>query len=71
MTRTLSTTASIVVNHTLQENFIRPDEAELAKAKVKFKGQHRIIDKVEARLADNRFWATLTNFNDKLGPHPR
>jgi ATP-dependent Lon protease len=45
----------LVVNQTLQDNFIRPDEAELAKAKVKFKGEHRIIDKVEARLADNRF----------------
>lgn len=55
----------VVVNQTLQENFIRPDEAELAKAKVKFKGQHRIIDKVEARLADNRFWATLSNFTDR------
>ena len=55
----------LVVNQTLQDNFIRPDEAELAKAKVKFKGEHRIIDKVEARLADNRFWATLSNFNDK------
>ncbi len=55
----------VVVNQTLQENFIRPDEAELAKAKVKFKGQHRIIDKVEARLAENRFWATLSNFTDK------
>ncbi len=55
----------LVVNQTLQDNFIRPDEAELAKAKVKFKGEHRIIDKVEGRLADNRFWATLSNFNDK------
>src|ERR1019366_9425608 len=55
----------IVVNDTIQEHIIRPDEAELAKAKVKFKGEHRIIDKVEVRLADNRFWATLTNFNDK------
>jgi ATP-dependent Lon protease len=55
----------VVVNQTLQDNFIRPDEAELAKAKVKFKGEHRIIDKVEARLADNRFWATLANFSDK------
>jgi ATP-dependent Lon protease len=55
----------LVVNQTLQENFIRPDEAELAKAKVKFKGEHRIIDKVEVRLADNRFWGTLTNFTDK------
>jgi len=55
----------VVVNQTLQDNFIRSDEAELAKAKVKFKGEHRIIDKVEVRLADNRFWATLANFNDK------
>lgn len=55
----------LVVNQTLQDNFIRPDEAELAKAHAKFKGEHRIIDKVEARLADNRFWATLANFNDK------
>ena len=55
----------LVVNDTIQEHIIRPDEAELAKAKVKFKGEHRIIDKVEVRLSDNRFWATLTNFNDK------
>jgi len=55
----------VVVNDTIQEHIIRPDEAELAKAKVKFKGEHRIIDKVEVRLSDNRFWATLTNFNDR------
>ena len=55
----------VVVNDTIQEHIIRPDEAELAKAKVKFKGEHRIIDKVEARLSDNRFWATLANFNDR------
>jgi ATP-dependent Lon protease len=54
-----------VVNQTLQENFIRPDEAQLTRAKVKFKGEHRIIDKVDARLAENRFWATLVNFNDR------
>ena len=29
-----------VVNQTLQENFIRPDESEQAKAKLKRKGQH-------------------------------
>src|SRR4051795_10540807 len=38
----------VIVNQTLQDNFIRPDESELAKAKVKFKGEYRIIDKVEA-----------------------
>ncbi len=55
----------MIVNQTLQDNFIRTDEAELAKAKVKFKGKHRIIDKAEARLAENHFWATLTNFSDR------
>lgn len=55
----------LVVNQTLVDNFIRPDEAELAKSKVKLKGQHRLIDKVEVRLVEGRFWATLANFNDK------
>src|SRR5258708_33907925 len=39
-----------VVNQTLTENFIRPDEAELAKPSLKRKGQHRLIDKVPVRL---------------------
>src|SRR3954469_8881135 len=34
-----------VVNETLRENFIRPDESEKAKAELKRKGQHRLIDK--------------------------
>ncbi len=55
----------VVVNQTLVDNFIRPDESELAKSKVKLKGQHRLIDKVEVRLVEGRFWATLANFNDK------
>lgn len=54
-----------VVNQTLVDNFIRPDEAELAKSKVKLRGEHRLIDKVEVRLVEGRFWATLANFNDK------
>src|SRR3954469_8817707 len=39
-----------VVNQTLRENFIRPDESELAKARVKQRGQLRLIDKVDVRL---------------------
>src|SRR3954469_7759123 len=34
-----------VVNQSLRENFIRPDESEKAKAELKRKGQHRLIDK--------------------------
>lgn len=57
----------MVVNQTLKDNFIRPDEAELAKARVKQKGQFRLIDKVDVRLvpSEDKFWAHLQNFNDK------
>lgn len=56
-----------VVNQTLRENFIRPDESELAKARVKQRGQFRLIDKVDVRLvaSEDKFWAHLQNFNDK------
>src|ERR671923_2137625 len=36
-----------VVRGILSENFIRPDEAEKAKATLKRRGEHRLIDKVE------------------------
>jgi len=57
-----------VVNQTLRENFIRPDESELAKARVKQRGQYRLIDKVDVRLvaSEDKFWAHLQNFNDKF-----
>jgi ATP-dependent Lon protease len=56
-----------VVNQTLRENFIRPDESELAKARVKQRGQLRLIDKVDVRLlaSEDKFWAHLQSFNDK------
>jgi len=56
-----------VVNQTLHENFIRPDEAEKAKAEVKRKGKHRLIDKVDVRLVatEDKFWAHLASFGEK------
>lgn len=56
-----------VVNQTLRDNFIRPDESELAKARIKQRGQYRLIDKVDVRLvaSEDKFWAHLQNFNDK------
>jgi ATP-dependent Lon protease len=56
-----------VVNQTLRDNFIRPDESELAKAALKKAGKHRLIDKVDVRLvaSEDKFWAHLQNFNDK------
>ena len=56
-----------VVNQTLRENFIRPDEAEKAKAEVKRKGKHRLIDKVDVRLVatEDKFWAHLASFGER------
>jgi ATP-dependent Lon protease len=56
-----------VVNQSLRENFIRPDEAELVKARVKQRGQYRLIDKVDVRLvaSEDKFWAHLQSFNDR------
>ena len=58
----------MVVNQTLKDNFIRPDESELAKARVKQKGKFRLIDKVDVRLvaSEDKFWAHLQNFNDRF-----
>lgn len=57
----------VVVNQTLQDNFIRPDESEVAKARAKQRGQIRLIDKVDVRLlaSEDKFWAHLQNFNDR------
>ncbi len=57
-----------VVNQTLSDNFIRPDESEKAKAELKKKGKHRLIDKVDVRFVegDKKFWATLHNFGSKF-----
>ena len=57
-----------VVNQILTENFIRPDESEKAKAALKRKGHHKLIDKVDVRLvpSEDKFWAHLTSFGDKF-----
>lgn len=54
-----------VVNDTLAENYIRPDESTKAQSLVKEKGQHTFIDKVQVRLVDSRYWAELANFGHK------
>lgn len=57
-----------VVNDTLAEHFIRPDEAQKAQASLKRRGQHAIIDKAKVRLvaSEDKFWAELANFGDKF-----
>ncbi len=51
-----------VVNDTLADNYIRPDEATKAQSKVKEKGRHTFIDKVKVRLVDSQYWAEVINF---------
>jgi len=52
---------------TLQENYVRPDEANAAQSKVATKGRHRFIDKVHVRYVEKekRHWAALENFNSQ------
>lgn len=56
-----------VVNKTLAESYVSPDEATKAQAKLKDKGRHTFIDKVSVRLlpSEDKYWATLANFGDK------
>ena len=56
-----------VVNSTLAENFVRPDEANKAQSFVREKGKHTIIDKVKVRyLSDeDKYWAEFTNFGHR------
>jgi ATP-dependent Lon protease len=55
-----------VVNDTLADNYIRPDESTKAQSKVKESGRHTFIDKVKVRLVDSQYWAEVTNFGHKF-----
>ena len=52
---------------TLQDNYVRPDEANAAQSQVATKGKHRFIDKVHVRYVEKekRHWASLENFNSQ------
>src|SRR5580693_7356789 len=54
-----------VVNDTLANNYIRPDEAVKAQSKVKENGKYSFIDKVKVRLVDSDYWAEANNFGNK------
>jgi ATP-dependent Lon protease len=54
-----------VVNDTLANNYIRPDESMRAQSKVKEKGRWTFIDKVRVRLVDSDYWAEVINFGSK------
>ena len=54
-----------LVNRTLAENIIRPDEAMKAQSRVKDQGSQRFIDKVLVRLDGARYWAEVVNFGHR------
>jgi ATP-dependent Lon protease len=49
---------------TLQDNYVRPDEANAAQSRVATRGRHRFIDKVHVRYVEKErhHWAALENF---------
>jgi ATP-dependent Lon protease len=57
-----------VVNTTLSESFVRPDEANAVQSKVKDKGKYTLIDKIKVRYLsdDDKHWAELVNFGHKF-----
>ncbi|MGV8073351.1 MAG: protease Lon-related BREX system protein BrxL [Syntrophobacteraceae bacterium] len=55
-----------VVNDTLAENYIRPDEATKAQSRVKELGKFTFIDKVKVRLTDSNYWAEVVNFGHRF-----
>lgn len=56
-----------VVNQTLTENFVWPDQSQTAQADLKRKGSHRIIDRISVRFVETegKFWAEFANFGSK------
>ncbi len=55
------------VLETLQDNYVRPDEANAAQSRVSRNGKHRFIDKIHVRYVEKekRHWASLENFNSQ------
>jgi ATP-dependent Lon protease len=51
------------VKEILSQNYVRPDEAEKVKAKIKEKGRYKIIDRVTVKLneREDRYEATFSN----------
>jgi ATP-dependent Lon protease len=56
-----------VVNSTLAENFVRPDESNKAQSHVREKGRHTLIDKIKVRYLsdDDKYWAEFVNFGHR------
>ena len=60
-----------VVNDTLANNYIRPDESMKAQSKVKESGRYTFIDKVKVRLVDSDYWAEVSQLRAQERAHSR
>ncbi len=54
-----------MVNHTITENFIRPDEANKAQFQLKDRGTATSIDKIRVRSLESKDWAEMANFGNR------
>src|SRR3954447_17355802 len=54
-----------VVNQTLADNYIRPDESVKAQSRVKEEGRYSFIDKVKVRFVDSDYWTEAVIFGDQ------
>lgn len=54
-----------VVNSTLAEHFVRPEEANKAQFRLKDLGKATFIDKVRVRALEEKDWAELVNFGNR------
>lgn len=55
-----------MVNRTIAQNFIRPDEANKAQFQLKDRGKATYIDKVRVRALEDKDWAEMANFGNKF-----
>lgn len=56
-----------LVNSTLAENVVRPDEANRVQSLVREKGKYTLIDKIKVNYlsSDDKYWAELVNFGHR------
>ena len=52
---------------TLQKNYVRPDEANIAQSRVQQKGKYKFIDKISVHYVEKekRHWAAMDNFGSR------
>ncbi|HEY5707444.1 MAG TPA: anti-phage BREX system Lon protease BrxL [Terrimicrobiaceae bacterium] len=56
-----------VVNSTLAENFVRPDESNKMQSFVRERGRHTLLDKVKVRFLseEDKYWAEFVNLGHR------